>query len=119
MNRFAMLPDSRAPLLVFLGVDASESHALFLVDASLSQSGEGSCGDDACSFVELRLGNERSFTDEHGRTYLLRLDQIRKVTVKKAAPRSSRSEAGERPAARTAGGVARPFLSPLLGDLVE
>ncbi|MFN2617396.1 MAG: hypothetical protein ABR581_09765 [Thermoleophilaceae bacterium] len=125
LKRFAMLPDSTAPLLVFLGVDSSESNAVFLVDASLSQSGEGRCGDAACSFIELGPGNEHMFRDTQGHDYLLRVDQIRKVRVRPHARASRRAHASAsspaRPGTHAQGAATqgRRFVSPLFGDRIE
>jgi hypothetical protein len=124
LSRFAMLPNEGSPMLVYLGVDSDESHALFLLDATLSHSGEGTCADDACSFISLGVGNEHSFTDQAGDTYLLRLDQIRRVRVKAAASsriraRTSVGDTRDRAERKQATEGARRFLSPLFGDLVQ
>ena len=124
LKRFSMLPDSTSPLLVFLGVDSSETRAVFLVDASLSVSGEGDCGDAACSFVQVGPGNEESFTDQQGHRYLLRVDQIRKVRLRRRARSSrhgARASASSDSATRSQDGGEAPrrFLSPLFGDRVE
>ena len=125
LKRFAMLPNSSAPLLVFLGVDSTETKAVFLVDASLSQFGEGHCRDSGCSFVELGPGNEHSFADPQGRTYLLRVDQFRKVRVRRrahaSASRRPRAKASAAEGGFTRGDAprGRRFLSPLFGDQIE
>lgn len=124
LSRFAMLPDEDSPMLVYLGVDSDESHALFLLDATLSHSGEGTCADEACSFISLGVGNEHTFTDQAGDKYLLRLDQIRRVRVKAAASRRARARTSvgdtrDRAERTEATEGARRFLSPLFGDLVQ
>jgi hypothetical protein len=121
LERFAMLPNSHSPLLVYLGVDSSGDNAIFLVDASLTQSGEGRCGDEACSFIELGVGSEHRFTDTDGDTYVLRLDQIRKVKAgaSASASRKARAHTSRSKHRKRAHGPARRFLSPLFGDLVE
>ena len=42
MTRLGMLPSESNPLLLFLGVDSGGDNAVFLVDSTLSASGEGS-----------------------------------------------------------------------------
>ncbi len=124
LSRFAMLPNENTPMLVYLGVDSDESHGLFLLDAALSHSGEGTCADEACSFISLGVGNEHTFTDQSGDTYVLRLDQIRRVRVKAAASRRARARTSvgdtrDRAEREQATEGARRFLSPLFGDLVQ
>ena len=43
MQKLEMLPSQSNPLLIFLGVDAKHENAVFLVDSTLAQTGEGSC----------------------------------------------------------------------------
>ena len=130
--RLALLPNREGPLLVFLGVNASATKTVFLVDARLTQSGEGRCRDAACSFIELGVGNVHAFTDLDGTRYLVRVDQIRKVEVRAGAsefPRglgeAARARAGESADADEqretdeTGALVRRFLSPLFGDVVE
>ena len=123
-----MLPSALDPMLVFLGVNTSATKAVFLVDARLTGSGEGKCRDAGCAFLELGVGNVHGFTDQDGKRYVLRLDQIRKVEVRAAssgAPLPSAEQDDQAadgddqqdPAA--AGSVVRRFMSPLFGDQVE
>lgn len=117
LDRLEMLPDEEDPLLVFLGVDTAVENAVFLVDSSLAQSGEGDCKPDAetCSFLYLTLDekqDEHSFTDGDGTEFELKLQKINKVTVDPdtGAPTGSSSRA------RNRAGV---FGYPLFTDIVS
>lgn len=125
MTRLEMLPNASAPLLVFLGVDSRATNAVFLVDSSLKPTGEGKCQPSAkdCNFLYLGAGNEHMFTGEDGTTYMLRVDDIRKVKVKASASKASgksrdKAKAG-RPKAETSDQAPRRFVPPLLLDLVS
>jgi len=116
LRKLDMLPDQSAPALIFMGVTRDAGDAVFLVDATLSNTGEGSCrpGRQNCVYVAIGAGSEHLFTDPEGRTYRLRVDEIRRVKVKAAA-------ADFAPEAQTATGSpseARPFNLPSLVDLV-
>jgi hypothetical protein len=116
LRKLDMLPDQSAPALIFMGVTRDGGDAVFLVDATLSNTGEGSCrpGRQNCVYVAIGAGSEHLFTDPEGRTYRLRVDEIRRVKVKAAA-------ADFGPEAQTATGSpseARPFNLPSLVDLV-
>ena len=126
--RLSMLPSAQDPMLVFLGVDPSATKAVFLVDARLTQSGEGKCRDATCAFIELGVGNVHGFTDQDGTRYVVRLDQIRRVAVRAAASRlpppsaepldeTAGADAGSETGA--AGTLVRRFMLPLFGDVVE
>ncbi len=124
-----MLPSALDPMLVFLGVNTSATKAVFLVDARLTGSGEGKCRDAGCAFLELGVGNVHGFTDQDGKRYVLRLDQIRKVEVRAAssgrlplpsAEQDDQAADGDDPKdPAAAGSVVRRFMSPLFGDQVE
>jgi hypothetical protein len=132
LERLELLPSDSEPLLVFLGVTSSGNEAAFIVDSSLTPSGdEGRCKPSPtdCGFVYLEAGEEHSFIDPQGRPYKLRIDQIRKVSVKslasaaaaRARTAASRQEpplAETPPVVRTAEGlpaerrrISLPFLS--------
>jgi hypothetical protein len=86
LDRLEMLPDETDPLLVFLGMDSEVKYAVFLVDSSLKQSGEGQCkpDDETCSFLYLSLDDkqdEHSFTNHDGVEYTLKLLKVNQVTV--------------------------------------
>jgi hypothetical protein len=123
MKKLAMLPNEASPLLIFLGADAGGSNAVFLVDSSLEADGEGACtpSPSDCGVLSLGAGSLHNFTDDHGNSYTLRVDEIRKKRL------SSASSARRKPTARTAMGPSatreaaspvRRFIPPLLADLV-
>jgi hypothetical protein len=116
MTRLRMLPSQNTPLLIFLGVDASASNAVFLVDSTLEGAGEGTCKPKAseCAFLYLGAGAEHEFTDEDGNSYTLRVDQIRRVKVRAVSSRGSRRpEEGSDASAQS-----KRFAPPVLSDLV-
>ncbi|MEX2253563.1 MAG: hypothetical protein WD649_05370 [Thermoleophilaceae bacterium] len=105
VRRMALLPSSRNPLIVFLGVSADRRKAIFLVDSGLSQEGEGRCKPSKrfCSFLYLRTADtsdDHWFSTESGKQYSLHLSKIRRVEVKpkakraRKAPRTSRAGVG-------------------------
>ena len=125
MDRLSMLPSQTNPALLFLGVDSSGDDAVFLVDSTLSATGEGSCSPSAkeCATLALGAGSEHFFTDEKGNSYSLRVDEIRKVKVSKAsAAAAKRAKSARRTGvAATANAAATPirrFVPPILADLV-
>jgi hypothetical protein len=121
MDRLDMLPSAESPLLLFLGVTAGGGDAVFLVDSTLDAAGEGECkpsGDD-CAFLHIGAGSEHAFTNDEGDSYVLKIDEIRKVKVDtKPAARSAK----KRRTANAAVGsppAARRFVPPFLADLVS
>ena len=129
MERLEMLPNEDSPLLLFLGVDAHANNAVFLVDSRLDAQGEGTCKPrpSECSFLYLGAGSQHMFSEEDGTTYLLRIDQIRRVKLgdgdsaaragkAKRGDRKAHGSASKRPARSTS--TRRPFLPPFLADLV-
>jgi hypothetical protein len=105
VRRMSLLPSSRNPLLVFLGVSDDRRSAIFLVDSDLSQEGEGRCKPSKrfCSFLYLRTADSRDdhwFSTAGGKQYVLHLSRIRRVEVKpkakraRKAPRSSTASVG-------------------------
>jgi len=105
VRRLALLPSSRNPRLVFLGVSDDRRNAIFLVESGLTQEGEGKCKPSRrfCSFLYLRTADSRDdhyFSTEGGKQYVLHLSRIRRVEVKpkakpsRRAPRSSRADVG-------------------------
>ena len=122
MDKLDMLPYEANPLLLFLGVSTNGGNAVFLVDSTLVTAGEGKCKPSKanCAFVHLGAGSEQVFTDEDGKSYDLRIDEIRKVRVGADGSASSAGSDGEQ--AGAAVGVptaARRFVPPLLSDLVS
>jgi hypothetical protein len=121
MDRLDMLPNADSPLLLFLGVTASGGDAVFLVDSTLDAAGEGQCkpsGED-CSFLHLGPGSEHAFTNDEGDSYVLKVDEIRKVRVD--TKRDARSSKKHRTANAALGAppAARRFVPPFLADLVS
>ena len=115
LQRLELLPNDRRPLLVFLGVTADRRRALFLVDSTLSQSGEGRCKPDVevCTFLYLTprsTRNEHFFADADGREYALRVLRLRRVAVRSS--RRARAGASRRPSAAR-GEEPRAFSFPL------
>jgi hypothetical protein len=123
VKRLEILPNSRHPVLVFLGVTADRRRAVFLVDSTTSQSGEGKCRPDLenCTFVYLATDDEKDehfFTDADGTEYGLHLLKIRAVEVKptkSSRPRASRERERER-RRRERGGEKTIFHFPLFAD---
>ncbi|MGH2715833.1 MAG: hypothetical protein ACRDM7_18470 [Thermoleophilaceae bacterium] len=119
MERLDILPSSANPLLLFLGVSDDAGNAVFLVDSTLSATGEGRCtpNPDECAFVYIGPGAQHMFTNEEGDSYTVQIDEIRKVKVK---PDGSAARAAGRPKAKAAVGkpARRRFVAPILSDLV-
>jgi hypothetical protein len=95
VNRLGILPSDTNPLLVFLGVSADNTgEAVFLVDSTVNQAGEGTCrpSPTTCSFLSLTTEDDQDehiFTADDGKEYSIKLLEIRRVEVKSAAaPRS-------------------------------
>lgn len=94
IRRLSMLPSSKQPLLVFLGVDPRATTAMFLVDGDVDQSGEGVCRPSRvdCRFLSLRVDDDQ---DEHllldaaGNEFYFRLREINRVAIEPAAISSS------------------------------
>lgn len=116
LRKLEMLPSDSAPALIFMGVAQDGGNAVFLVDSTLSTAGEGSCSPSRsnCAYVSLGPGSEQEFTSEDGRSYRLRVDEIRRVKVRagsaRLAPRASTAMGATEPARR--------FSLPSLIDLV-
>ena len=90
VERLSLLPSEEAPLFVFLGASTSGKTALFLVDDTLTQSGEGQCKPDgeSCTFLYLQADPEKdshSFEDPDGEKYGLRVLGIEQKQVDPAA----------------------------------
>lgn len=117
LEKLDMLPNQAAPYLIFMGVTPKGSDAVFLVDSSLSATGEGRCRPSAkeCAFAFIGAGSEHVFNNEDGDTYTLRIDEIRKVKIG-ASSSGSRDSKGARAGASI--GQGRRFVPPVLADLV-
>ena len=117
LQRLAILPDSRHPSLIFLGAEAGEKQAVFLLDSTASQEGEGSCRPSvrSCSLLYLSTsedGDEHYFTTEGGDQYSIKLLGIKRVVAK--ARRSSKPRAGS--ARKRGGATGAAFQTVLFGD---
>ena len=115
LDRLDMLPSQESPLLIFLGVTSDGDRAVFLVDSTLEAKGEGRCSPrpSQCATLSLGAGAEHGFADADGNTFFLRINEIRKVPVSKAASSSRR-----RARAGAATGKGRRFVPPVLADLI-
>lgn len=87
LDRVAMLPSPESPLLLFLGVADGGDNATFLVDSTLKASGEGNCSpsESECAVLSIGPGSIHRFTDAQGNTYLLQVDEIRRVPLSRRA----------------------------------
>jgi len=118
VNRLGILPRDTNPLLVFLGVSADDNgEAVFLVDSTVTQAGEGRCRPSAttCSFLYLTKedGNdEHIFTTDDGKEYAIKLLQIRRVQVKQASSPAPDAQAG---VAKAKFAAVDPAENPLAG----
>ncbi|MBA3298722.1 MAG: hypothetical protein H0U24_01445 [Thermoleophilaceae bacterium] len=96
LPRLTILPNERSPVAVLLGVSAGARRAVFLLNRSFQQGGEGTCRPSraTCTFLHLSTDpkkNGHRIVDDKGVTYVLRLRAIRRVTVREAARASRRS----------------------------
>jgi hypothetical protein len=114
LEKLDMLPNEASPLLIFMGVTAQGSDAVFLVDSTLEAAGEGRCkpNENECAFAYIGAGSEYIFTEDDGDTYMIRVDEIRKVEV------GAKAGAAEGAKARASVGPLRRFSPPVLADLV-
>jgi hypothetical protein len=121
MERLDMLPHRASPLLLFLGVSANAGNAVFLVDSTLQAAGEGKCkpGAERCAFLYIGPGSEHEFVNDQGDSYTLRIDEIRKVKVGRAAKASRKKNKKKKGKGATSRASShRRFVPPVLADLV-
>jgi hypothetical protein len=124
MEKLDILPNEASPLLIYMGVDSGAANAVFLVDSTLTASGEGTCqpSDTECAFVAVGAGSEEQFTNADGDTYKLRIDEIRKVKVDNGSSQASKASSKKKSkAAHAAVGEPAPtrrFALPTLTDLI-
>ncbi len=121
MEKLDMLPNQASPLLIFMGVTAKGSSAVFLVDSTLKAAGEGKCKPSAseCAFAYIGAGSEYIFSEEDGDSYTVRIDEIRKVRVDSGANSAKADGSKARGAkAHAAVGPNRRFIPPLVADVV-
>ena len=115
LDKLGMLPNEDLPLLIFLGVDPGGDNAVFLVDSTLTTAGEGNCSPspNECATLTIGAGSEHEFADQDGKSYTLRINEIRRQRLTGAsASASRRSRAG------ASAGPRRRFVPPVLADLV-
>lgn len=99
--RMDPIPNADRPLLVYLGTSASGHSAVFLVDQSLEQRGDGKCEPDRrnCALLYLRPEDGHDlhfFTDTEGRGYALRLVSIDLVPVSEVTEKAKERSASAR-----------------------
>ena len=116
MEKLDMLPNQSSPLLIFLGVTAQGSNAVFLVDSTLEAAGEGKCkpSEAECAFAYIGAGSQYIFTKDNGDSYTVRIDEIRKVKVGQAA--TGAKAGGSK--AHASLGPNRRFVPPVVADVV-
>jgi|SRR5919112_930378 hypothetical protein len=114
LEKLDMLPNDSSPLLIFMGVTSKGSDAVFLVDSTLEAAGEGRCkpSPSECAFAYIGAGSEYVFTEDDGDTYMVKVDEIRKVKVDANASSAKGAKA------RASVGPQRRFVPPVLADLV-
>jgi hypothetical protein len=118
LRKLEMLPNQNTPLLVFLGVQQDGETAVFMVDGTMNQAGEGTCRPsvNTCSFVKLTVAgdnNEHFFTQDDGTEYSLHLIRIRRVEVSKSGQSSSAAAIAH----AAVGEHVRAFSGPVFADL--
>jgi hypothetical protein len=120
LRKLDMLPDAESPLLIFMGVTEKAGNAVFMVDSTLHAAGEGTCKPSRakCASLYLGPGSEHEFTTDEGDSYMLRIDEIRRV---KAGAKASASRKNKRiaSAAMRKHALARRSVPPVLADLVK
>jgi hypothetical protein len=122
MKKLDVLPSQSDPLLIFMGVTDDAGNAVFLVDATLQTTGEGTCKPNAsqCAFLYLGPGSKQQFTTTDGDSYSLVVDQIRKVKVGAKASAAMRPTTSKTASAAVGGKqTPRRFVVPILADLVS
>jgi hypothetical protein len=112
LNRLGILPADGNPMLIFLGVSADDrDEAVFLVDSTVSQAGEGRCKPSVgtCSLLYLRTSddqNEHIFTTDDGGEYTIELLNVRRVKVESISSAATADASDEDdPVATTAVGA--------------
>jgi hypothetical protein len=104
-----------------MGVTPNAGNAVFLVDSTLQAAGEGRCkpSRSECAFLYLGPGSEHEFTNEQGDSYMLRVEEIRRVKLDGGQARASKKDKKLASAAVGQPAPARRFALPLLADLVS
>lgn len=114
LEKLDMLPSDSSPLLIFMGVTAKGSDAVFMVDSTLEAAGEGRCrpSENECALAFIGPGSEYVFTEEDGDSYTVEVDEIRRIEVD-----SGKRASGAK--ARASVGPHRRFVPPAFADEVE
>jgi len=86
VKRLDLIPTSKNPKLVFLGVTTTGKTAVFLVDSNIGVDSAGKCrpSNDECTFLYLRPDDDHAqavLTDADGTVYHIRLLEIHRVSV--------------------------------------
>lgn len=120
LGRMEPLPSAERPLLLFLGTSSTGRSAVFLLDRSLTQRGEGTCKPSRteCSLLYLRddpAHDLHYFTDSAGRDYAIRLTAINLVPVDQAANGKKASSSRR----RRQHAASWPFDAALFADLAR
>ncbi|HWH44849.1 MAG TPA: hypothetical protein VNT32_08960 [Thermoleophilaceae bacterium] len=114
VQRLDVVPRSGTPVLVFMGVSPTAKSAIFLVDSSIEQHGDGRCkpSPEECTFLYLTLERGHDlhyFTTAEGERYAVRLTDInreRTDVVAKRAAAARKAAAAKRGASRRSKGGA-------------
>jgi hypothetical protein len=120
LRKLDMLPDAESPLLIFMGVTEKAGNAVFMVDSTLQAAGEGACKPSVakCASLYLGPGSEHEFTTDEGDSYMLRIDEIRRVRAGANASASKKNRKIANAALRKHA-LPRGSVPPVLADLVK
>jgi hypothetical protein len=122
LKKLDMLPDAESPLLIYVGVTEKAGSAVFMVDSTLHAAGEGRCKPSAaeCASLYLGPGSEHEFTTDEGDSYMLRVDEIRRVKVgARASASASKKNKKIATAALRPHASAGRSIPPVVADLVR
>jgi len=120
MEKLDMLPNESSPLLIFMGVTPKGGDAVFLVDSTLEAAGEGRCkpSEAECAFAYIGAGSRYMFSDADGKTYQIRIDEIRKVKVGASGASAKGAKGAKGATAHASVEPSRRFIPPILADVV-
>jgi hypothetical protein len=119
LRKLDMLPDAESPLLIFMGVTEKAGNAVFMVDSTLQAAGEGTCKPRPanCASLHLGPGSEHEFATDEGESYVLRVDEIRRVKLGAKAGASTKNK--KTASAAIQKHAARGSAPRVLADLVK
>lgn len=120
VQRLDVIPRTGSPILVYLGVSPTAKSAIFLVDSSVEQHGDGRCKPtpEECTFLYMTLEKSHDlhfFTNADGAQYALRLTDIQRErtdVVARRAKAANKAAAAKRRASRSDGGADEPRRTP-------